>query len=153
QEGNPGLPGRTAAPLGDIEEADDVLVIEPRDRPGLLEQARVRRVLAQQELERHFALQLAIPGAEDPTHRARTQRLENLEPVPLPAAHPLPEGGHPGRLLVLSHLAQEGVLEVLWLLGDGATRREQGLLRLLLVAPSVHGSALLILKPSSMWVA
>jgi hypothetical protein len=89
EEGHGGL-ARPSTPLGDVEDADDVLVVELRDGPRL-PQAHAGQLLArEEELERHHALQLLVPGPEHLAHGALAQRFDDLEPATVRAPQPLP---------------------------------------------------------------
>jgi hypothetical protein len=95
------LPGQTLhdeegspLPFGDIENADDVLVIELGDQPSFLLEEPVQRLLGElptrrDELEGDDALEHLVSGLDDLSHASPAELPEDLEAAAIPPAEPL----------------------------------------------------------------
>ena len=81
---------RNALPLGHVEDADDVLLVQPRHRPRFGQGLRLEARTRQQELERHLAPQRLVSRAEHLAHPPAPHPLAHLVPPSVRSPEHLP---------------------------------------------------------------
>jgi hypothetical protein len=111
QEGQARLVGNVP-PLGHVEDADDVLVVQPGNRPGLSQRFRLEARARQEELERYFTLKRLVPGAKDLTHAPAAHPREDVIPAAIRAPKLLAREREDVQWLGPTQFLQDGVPEV-----------------------------------------